>query len=39
VNTQTTPFAGVRYPDLVEVMDGAKRAGALTVALAIEPAP
>jgi biopolymer transport protein ExbD len=30
---------GVSYPKLVEVMDGAKQAGALTVGLAIEASP
>jgi biopolymer transport protein TolR len=30
---------GVRYPELVEIMDGAKQAGALTVGLAIEGTP
>jgi biopolymer transport protein ExbD len=30
---------GVRYPSLVDAMDGAKQAGALTVGLAIEGSP
>jgi biopolymer transport protein ExbD/biopolymer transport protein TolR len=34
-----TASDGARYPQLVEAMDGAKQAGAVTVGLAIEGSP